>query len=97
MVRVGSAIFLTLNLMVFTMALWSPDVYGPGMADNRMERAYEDLFRHLSLLAAAPVMLLLGPPLARSAWHRPPHRDWCLGCVSGQHGFCAFRQWADLF
>ena len=68
MVRVGSAIFLTLNLMVFTMALWSPDVYGPGMADNRMERAYEDLFRHLSLLAAAPVMLLLGPPLARSAW-----------------------------
>jgi heavy metal translocating P-type ATPase len=68
MVRVGSAIFLTLNLMVFTMALWSPDVYGPGMADNQMERAYEDLFRHLSLLAAAPVMLLLGPPLARSAW-----------------------------
>jgi heavy metal translocating P-type ATPase len=68
LVRVGSAIFLTLNLMVFTMALWTPDVYGPTMADNKMERAYEDLFRHLSLLSAAPVMLMLGPPLARSAW-----------------------------
>lgn len=68
LVRVGTAIFMTLNLMVFTMALWTPDVYGPGMADSKMEKAYEDLFRHLSLLAAAPVMLLLGPPLARSAW-----------------------------
>lgn len=68
LVRVGTSIFLTLNLMVFTMALWTPDVYGPTMADSRMERAYEDLFRHLSLLSAAPVMLLLGPALARSAW-----------------------------
>lgn len=68
LVRVGTAIFLTLNLMVFTMALWTPDVYGPTMADSKMERAYEDLFRHLSLLSAAPVMLMLGPPLARSAW-----------------------------
>lgn len=68
LVRVGTAIFLTLNLMVFTMALWTPDVYGPTMKDNKMERAYEDLFRHLSLLSAAPVMLMLGPPLARSAW-----------------------------
>jgi len=68
LVRVGTAIFMTLNLMVFTMALWSADIYGPGMADSKMEKAYDDLFRHLSLLAAAPVMLLLGPPLARSAW-----------------------------
>jgi len=68
LVRVGTAIFLTLNLMVFTMALWTPDVYGPTMANSKMERAYEDLFRHLSLLFAAPVMILLGPALARSAW-----------------------------
>ncbi len=77
LVRVGTAIFLTLNLMVFTMALWTPDVYGPTMADNKMERAYEDLFRHLSLLSAAPVMLLLGPALARSAW---------AGVLSGRPG-----------
>lgn len=68
LVRVGTAIFLTLNLMVFTMALWSADIYGPGMSNSKMEKAYDDLFRHLSLLAAAPVMLMLGPPLARSAW-----------------------------
>jgi heavy metal translocating P-type ATPase len=68
LVRVGTAIFLTLNLMVFTMALWSGDVYGKSLVSSQMEQAYADLFRYLSLIVSAPVMLMLGPPLARSAW-----------------------------
>lgn len=68
LVRVGTAIFLTLNLSVFTMALWSSDVYGPSTDNLQMEQAYADLFRYLSLIVSAPVMLMLGPPLAKSAW-----------------------------
>lgn len=68
LVRVGTSIFLTLNLMAFSMALWTSDVYAPGMANQKMEQAYSDLFRYLSLLVSGPVMLMLGPPLARSAW-----------------------------
>lgn len=68
LVRVGTAIFLTLNLMAFTMALWTPDVYGPVMGNSQMEKTYTDLFRYLSLIVSTPVMLLLGPALARSAW-----------------------------
>ncbi|MFM7315586.1 MAG: heavy metal translocating P-type ATPase, partial [bacterium] len=67
LVRVGTAIFLTLNLSVFTMALWSSDVYGPSIGNTQMEQAYADLFRYLSLIVSAPVMLMLGPPLAKSA------------------------------
>ena len=69
LVRLGLALFFTLNVMVFTMALWSQDVYGVGpdgvvpLAD-----ALAELFRWLCLIFAIPVLLLLGVPMAGSAW-----------------------------
>ncbi|MEQ8765598.1 MAG: cation-translocating P-type ATPase [Planctomycetota bacterium] len=67
--RLGIAIFFTMNVMVFSMVLWSqeidavsPEKAGP-LADT-----LRDLFRSLGLLFSVPVFLLLGVPLLSSAW-----------------------------
>lgn len=69
LVRLGLAIFFTMNVMVFTMALWSQDFYGVhGTSDSPHAQGLHGLFGFLSLLFALPVMLLLGGPLLESAW-----------------------------
>jgi heavy metal translocating P-type ATPase len=65
--RLGLAIFLTMNVMVFTMALWTPDFYGAD-GGQAWVAALRGLFRYLSLLFALPVLLILGGPLLDSAW-----------------------------
>ncbi len=64
-VRLGLAVFFTMNLMAFTMVSWSPDIYGdiPGVSANRLL----EVFRWLSMLFSLPVLLLLGLPLLHSA------------------------------
>lgn len=62
----GVSIFLSMNVMVFTMALWTQDFYGPDAADPT-STLLRGLFRHLALLFALPVLLLLGWPLFDSA------------------------------
>jgi heavy metal translocating P-type ATPase len=63
----GCAIFLSLNVMVFTMALWTQDFYAAAGAAGPLERIVHDLFRYLCLLFAMPVLFLLGGPLLQSA------------------------------
>jgi heavy metal translocating P-type ATPase len=65
--RLGLAIFLTMNVMVFTMALWTQDFYGDGGGEAWIA-SLRGLFRYLSLLFALPVLLILGRPLLESAW-----------------------------
>ena len=59
--RLGLAIFFSMNVMVFTMLLWSQqdETAGSGAAAE----AFYGLARHACLLFTAPVMLLLGGPL----------------------------------
>jgi heavy metal translocating P-type ATPase len=64
--RLGIAIFCTMNVMAFTMALWSPDIYGDD--DARTVQALSGLFRYLSMFFAVPVFYTLGLPLAENAW-----------------------------
>jgi cation transport ATPase len=66
MTRLGLSVFFSLNVVAFTMALWSSDVYGPDEA-GRLSASLVGLFRYLSLLLTIPVLLLLGLPLATSA------------------------------
>ena len=69
--RLGLAIFLTMNVVMFTMALWTDSVYstGPNPAPgNALAQPLADLYRYLSLMLSLPVLWLLGGPLARSAW-----------------------------
>lgn len=60
------AIFLSMNVMAFTMALWTRDVYGQP-DDDVLLAPWEGLLRSLGLLFTAPVIGLLGLPLAESA------------------------------
>ncbi|MCE9552309.1 MAG: cation-translocating P-type ATPase [Planctomycetes bacterium] len=71
--RLGLAIFLTMNVMVFTMALWSGDVYESHTEANGALSILPDLFRYLGLVFSLPVLFLLGEPLVESAWQAFRH------------------------
>ncbi len=68
MTRLGLAIFFTMNVMVFTMLLWSqPDAGSQAAAGSPAAEALYGLARHACLLFTAPVLLLLGGPLLADA------------------------------
>ncbi|MBM4075909.1 MAG: cation-translocating P-type ATPase, partial [Planctomycetes bacterium] len=54
------------NVMAFTMALWTQDLF-PANSPDRLAKPMEDLFRYLGLLFSIPVLILLGQPLLNSA------------------------------
>ena len=60
MTRLGVAVFFTMNVMVFTMLLWSERGGGPA---EPAAAAFYGLARHACLLFTAPVLILLGGPL----------------------------------
>jgi heavy metal translocating P-type ATPase len=66
--RLGLAIFLSMNVVVFTMALWTQDFYGDQAANGALATTLSGLFRYLALLLALPVLLLLGGPLLENSW-----------------------------
>src|SRR6476660_6903875 len=63
MTRLGLAIFFAMNVMVFTMLLWSQ----PLESNDRLASAWYDLARWACLLFTLPVVLLLGGPLVEDA------------------------------
>ena len=66
--RLGLAVFLSINVMMFTMALWTDDVYNARQAGSGpLAVALADLFRYLCLLLSLPVLFLLGGPLVENA------------------------------
>ena len=65
----GLAIFFSMSVMVFTLALWSFDVYEPAAGERvALPMAFAGLLRWLCLLFSVPVLLLLGQPLLLDAW-----------------------------
>ena len=74
LVCLGVAVLLTMNVMVFTMALWTQDFYrGEGETPGELALVLRALFRYLCLLFAFPVILLLGLPLLDNAWDHLRH------------------------
>lgn len=65
--RLALAVFLTMNVFAFSMALWPDDVYHAGPPE-RLEILLSDLWRYACLALTAAVVYLLGHPLAASAW-----------------------------
>jgi heavy metal translocating P-type ATPase len=57
--RLGLAVFFAMNVMVFTMFLWSQ----PEQVTDQAARVFYDVARYLCLLFSIPVVLLLGPAL----------------------------------
>lgn len=80
MTRLGLAVFFSMNVMVFTLVLWSQDLSqaatlpgaagagASGKALPEWSAVWYDLARYAALLFTVPVVLLLGGPLAASAW-----------------------------
>jgi heavy metal translocating P-type ATPase len=67
--RLGLAIFFTVNVLVFTMFQWGQDVYGPAAGpQDGFTQSLDSFHRYLAMLLAAPVLLLLGGPLAENTW-----------------------------
>lgn len=64
-VRLGLAIFFSMNLMAFTMTMWSLDVYD--VQRDAFQTQLFELFRWLSMILSLPVLLLLGVPLLQNA------------------------------
>ena len=64
-VRLGIAIFFSMNLMAFTMTMWSLDVYDV-QRDPFQVQLFE-VFRWLSMIFSLPVLGLLGIPLLQNA------------------------------
>ncbi len=66
--RLGLSIFFSMNVMAFTMALWTTDVYAAAEKGNQLLLVMHGLFRYVVLLFSLPVLLLLGVPLVVSTW-----------------------------
>ncbi len=69
LVRLGMAIFLSINVMMFTMALWTQDLYDArAVGAGPLAASLADLFRYLCLVLSLGVLWLLGLPLVENAW-----------------------------
>ncbi len=66
--RLGLALFLSLNVMMFTMVLWTQEMYDARSAGSGpLAESLADLFRYLCLVLSLPVLALLGWPLCKNA------------------------------
>ncbi len=96
LLKIGFAAFCTMNVLAFTMVLWSHDVY-PGTDDLRAA-VLDDVLRYLGLLFSLPVWLILGQPLLLSAISSLrrgiPATDAlvCLGVIAA-YGFSIISTW----
>lgn len=68
LLRLGLSIFFTMNVMVFTMALWSQDVYPEESFTSPLAVTLRSVFRWASLVFSAPVLWLLGAPILEGVW-----------------------------
>lgn len=63
--RLGIAIFFTMNVIAFSMALWVQD--HDGVRNDALAQSLWGMLRYLCLLFSLPVVFLLGGPLLDSA------------------------------
>jgi len=92
MTRLGLALFFTMNVMVFTMLLWSQ----PDGEPSAQAGALYGLARHACLLFTAPVLVLLGGPLLDEslAEIRRGRGSLNLLLLVGVAAACAMSAWA---
>lgn len=69
MTRLGLSVFFTMNVMVFTLVLWSAQETAGESGGEAASLAWHGVARYLCLLFSSPVMLMLAGPLVEDAWH----------------------------
>lgn len=98
--QLGIALFLTLNVVMFSMVLWSADVYEAGVASGQEDfhRILNSLWRWLCGLLSLPVLWLLGAPMVRQAWSGLIQRRWTMDALLLIGIFAAFLfSWWSVF
>ncbi len=70
--RLGLSVFCTLNVVAFSMALWT-DGLSHAEAGNHLQPVLESLFRYVCLVFALPPLFLLGQPLLEGAIENLQH------------------------
>ena len=73
--RLGVAVFFTMNVMVFSMTLWTQDLYEVDAAQP-LAGSFRDLLRYLCLVFSLPVLFLLGRPILENAIEQLRCRVW---------------------
>lgn len=74
--RLGVGVFFSMNVMVFTLAMWTQTVYtDPSLASER-GRLLLELYQYTCLLLTTPVLLLLGGPLLENVFEQVSRRQW---------------------
>jgi heavy metal translocating P-type ATPase len=69
LVKLGLAVFFAMNVMVFSMALWTRDLYGAELQSaGPLADALHEVFRYLAFVFCLPVLYLLGGPLVLGVW-----------------------------
>ncbi|MFO0914313.1 MAG: cation-translocating P-type ATPase [Pirellulales bacterium] len=72
LIRLGIALFFTMNVMMFALTLWTEDVYGGSQfLDHHRAAVLHEVFRYVCLLSTLPVIYLLGVPLAENVLNQP--------------------------
>ena len=64
--RLGLAIFFTMNVMVFTLVLWTWNVHP--VPQDSLATAFREILRYACLFFSTPVLFLLGGPIAESSF-----------------------------
>jgi heavy metal translocating P-type ATPase len=96
MTRLGLAVFFAMNVMVFTMLLWSQ----PEASHGRSVLVWYELARYVCLLFTIPVVLMLGGPLARDAFDelargRPSLSLLLVVGVAASLGYSLWSVWQE--
>ncbi len=66
--RLGVSVFLSMGVMIFSLALYSQDVYGLSVTNAPPAAVHLiGLFRYISLIMATPVFAMLGLPILTNA------------------------------
>jgi len=63
MARLGFSAFFAMNVMAFSMVLWTHDIYNVDLTGRPGLNALDQLFRYACLVFSVPVLFLLGGPL----------------------------------
>jgi heavy metal translocating P-type ATPase len=67
--RLALSVFLSLNVMIFTMWLWTQEIYGSeGTNGTATAVLLWSVCRYLCLVFSLPVLWMLGGPVAEGAW-----------------------------
>lgn len=75
MARLALAAFLAINVMMFSMVLWTRDVYAVD-GTHHVATLLDDLLRYLCMLLSLPVLLLLGGPIVEETVAAVRARRW---------------------